>query len=264
MAPPCYPRWMEVRCPRCEREVNSEAVNVAKDLVYCGRCNQVFGLSQLLSESRAMEVRLEAPPPGAWFERTAQGFSLGATTRSPVAFFLVPFMLVWSGGSLGGIYGTQIAKGHFDLFQSLFGLPFLAGSVLFWAITLMAIAGRVSFERRGDVLTLFTGVGPLGWRRRLRWSEVKGVEPEDASARYPGSERQQLMLVTAERRAPIGSGVTKERQHFLENALLRLLAEERRGSTRDRGALGLSSDREERGALSPGVDVGVLSHLGDD
>ena len=51
--------------------------------------------------------------------------SLGATTRSPIAFFLVPFMCVWSGGSLGGVYGSQVLNGEFDLGISLFGIPFI-------------------------------------------------------------------------------------------------------------------------------------------
>lgn len=60
------------------------------------------------------------------------GFEISATTESPIAFFLVPFMLVWSGGSLGGIYGTQIANGHFNLFLSLFGIPFCNGDNIIW------------------------------------------------------------------------------------------------------------------------------------
>lgn len=119
----CYKGAVEVRCPRCEREVAPEAVNVQKDLVYCARCNQAFGLSQLVQDERALTVDLRRPPPGVWFERTPLGFRLGATTRSGLAFFLVPFMLVWSGGQFG-------------LLQSLFGLPFLAGSVLFWSVAL--------------------------------------------------------------------------------------------------------------------------------
>ena len=42
------------------------------------------------------------------------GFRLTLSTRSCIAFFLVPFTLFWAGGSLGGIYGTQIAKGEFN------------------------------------------------------------------------------------------------------------------------------------------------------
>ena len=41
-------------------------------------------------------------------------------------------MLIWSGGSLGGIYGTQIANQEFSLLQSLFGIPFIIGTINLW------------------------------------------------------------------------------------------------------------------------------------
>ena len=97
---------------------------------------------------------------------------VGATTRSVSAFFLVPFMLVWSGFSLGGIYGTHIVKGKFDPMMSLFGIPFVLGSVLFWSLALMAIAGKVEVRIRGEEGTIFTGLGVLGWTRRFRVTEV--------------------------------------------------------------------------------------------
>jgi hypothetical protein len=60
-------------------------------------------------------VDLDDPPRGAWYQVEFNGFVVGATTRHPIPLFLVPFMCVWSGGSLGGIYGSEFVHGTFDL-----------------------------------------------------------------------------------------------------------------------------------------------------
>ena len=65
-------------------------------------------------------------------------------------------MLVWSGASLGGIYGTQIIDREFDLIQSLFGIPFILGSLLFWTLALMAIWGKVEITLNNKGGKIFT------------------------------------------------------------------------------------------------------------
>jgi hypothetical protein len=127
-------------------------------------------------------------------------------------------MLVWSGGSLGGIYGKQIVSGHFDPGSSLFGIPFLLGSILFWTFALMAIAGRCEVAVSGDEATLFVGIGALGWRRRFRWSEVRAVHEAQTSTRYPGGHGSALAL-EGRTRLLFGSGVNDARRYFLLNAL---------------------------------------------
>src|SRR4051812_18688409 len=105
-------------------------------------------------------VDLTRPPAGARFVRNMRGFEVSVSTRSVLAVFLVPFMCVWSGGSLGGIYGSQVMQGQFDLMRSLFGLPFLIGSVVLGSLTLMAVAGRVHVQVKGNDGSVFIGVGP--------------------------------------------------------------------------------------------------------
>src|SRR5512137_2776592 len=100
---------MKVQCPKCHVDVPPANVNVAADTVWCAGCNEAFALSELVGKAGGEEVPIEVPPEpprGAWFEKNFDGWEVGATTRSPIAFFLVPFMCVWSGGSLGGIYGS--------------------------------------------------------------------------------------------------------------------------------------------------------------
>lgn len=142
------------------------------------------------------------------------GWTAGATTRSPAAFFLVPFMCVWSGGSLGGIYGTQIIGGKFNLLMSLFGIPFLLGSVLFWSIAAMTIAGKVILTANGDELTIFTGAWGLGWRQKVTITSDSRIYQGSSNFHYPGGQNQAI-TIEGPKSVRFGSGLSFARQMFL-------------------------------------------------
>jgi hypothetical protein len=118
---------------------------------------------------------MDAPPKGVWFRESIDGFRLGLSARSSAAWFLVPFMTLWSGLSLGAIYGTQIASGHFSLGASLFSIPFIVASLLFWPMALMTVVGRRELTVRGTEARYFVGFGPIGLRRHFAWSKVNSV-----------------------------------------------------------------------------------------
>jgi hypothetical protein len=106
----------KILCPRCRTEISLEDVNVSKDLALCRQCGQTWSYADLNEESKVSNFVPSEAPSGTWYLETGlRTFEIGATTRSPIAFFLVPFMCIWSGFSLGGIYGTQFSKGHFNL-----------------------------------------------------------------------------------------------------------------------------------------------------
>jgi hypothetical protein len=150
------------------------------------------------------------------------GFELGSTTRSAIAFFLVPFMCIWSGGSLGGIYGTQIYQHKFNLFMSLFGIPFFLGSIIFWSLALMATFGRTVIKVNGDQGTIFTGVGPVGWMRKFKWSGIREVSEGLGNYRRNGQYQQQIVL-EGDTRLTFGSGLRQDRRYFMLNALRSVL-----------------------------------------
>ena len=116
-------------------------------------------------------------------EETMDGFRLTLSMRSCVAFFLVPFTLFWAGGSLGGIYGTQIKQGKFDLMMSLFGLPFLAGSVFLIAFTVMAVAGRCVVELSGGRLAIRLGALGVYRTQSAAWDDVLSCRLTEATRR---------------------------------------------------------------------------------
>jgi hypothetical protein len=160
---------------------------------------------------------LNSPPSGAWYTPLADGFAAGATTRSWMALFIVPFTCVWSGGSMFGIYGTQLIKGHFSLGSSLFGIPFLIGSVFLVSWCAMSVAGKVTVSLHGDRLAIFTGVGLIGLTRIANLSDFKTAR-EDYSAMNTNRPARVIRLEGA-RGLAFGSMLSSERRYFLLAAL---------------------------------------------
>lgn len=157
-------------------------------------------------------------PKGCWYRETMDGWIAGATTRSPVAFFIIPFMCIWSGASLGGIYGSQIIAGKFDLFMSLFGIPFVLGSVLFWSVAIMCVAGKVELTASGEDLTVFTGVGKLGWTKKITITQASRVYTSGINYHYPGSNNVNI-IIEGPPNTRFGSGLSFVRQMFLSQLL---------------------------------------------
>jgi len=182
----------KILCPRCRLAVSLDDVNVATDIALCRQCGQTWSYADLNEESKTLDLVPQLPPGGTWYQETGpRSFVVGSTTRSPIAFFLVPFMCVWSGGSLGGMYGTQFSKGQFDLGQSLFGIPFILGTLLFGSIAVMSVCGKVTVTVDGDEGVIFAGAGPIGWRRRFNWRNVTSIRrTEKVGSR--GSVSEQL------------------------------------------------------------------------
>lgn len=211
-----------MKCPKCSTEIIYENINVMTDVGICQSCKHVFKISESLNASTNDGFEIENPPKGAWIRRELDQVVIGATTRSFIAFFLVPFMLVWSGGSLGGIYGTQIMAGEFDPFMSLFGIPFLIGSIIFWSIALMAIAGKVELTLDREGGSVFTGVGKIGLTQRFSWDEITNIREDGSNYRYPGGNGVKIQM-EGKKRLSFGTGLNDSRRYYLLRALKSIL-----------------------------------------
>lgn len=231
---------MKLRCPKCDNEFPEQDVNASANVAYCRTCGEGFALAELLGAGTAddpdAKVNLYEPPPGAWFEEFGDGFELGASTRSCMALFLVPFTLVWSGGSLGGIYGSQIAKGQFDLVMSLFGIPFFIGSIFLIGFTLMTVCGKIVVTvRNNEDGVVFIGVGPLGYRKRFNWSRIYRVA--EVASHSSGRVSYSLVL-EGDARVDLGR-ITNDARHRYMRAVLKAMLALRKLPTQAR-----SSDAE--------------------
>jgi len=185
-----YQGGVEFHCPDCGLPIATADLAPAQGLAVCRFCEKPFPLAASQAavpyEKRPLQP-VEAPPEGVSLIETMDGFRLTISTRSCVGFFLVPFTLVWSGGSLGGIYGSQIVRGEFDLVMSLFGLPFLAGSVFLFFLSFMATFGRFVVDSAPDgSLRIRKGGLGLYSTRTAAWTDVVSAELEEETSRKKG------------------------------------------------------------------------------
>lgn len=210
---------MKITCPRCHVSILASQLNVGADVAACAKCNEVFSIAALVAGGQVPDdFDLYAPPPGAWFEDTGTGWRIGATTRSPLAFFLFPFMCVWSGGALGGIYGTQFARGEFNPSLSLFGIPFVVGTLVLGSLVLMSICGQVVVSKEGDGGCVFVGVDSIGWTQRFDWASISRVE-EDRGYHH----NSRVVALIGQSRLKFGSLLSDTKRYYLLQGLRKLL-----------------------------------------
>ncbi|MEN9360798.1 MAG: hypothetical protein RL095_2333 [Verrucomicrobiota bacterium] len=208
---------MKLLCPLCQRPADPTQVNMAELIAYCPDCQETWNFGAKKADDAIDDKVLAKPPSGCSRTRDVEGVVLRTSTRSPAAFFLVPFMCVWSGFSLGGIYGTQIVQGKFNLMMSLFGIPFIAGSVLFWGIALMASIGREEILITRKELRYFIGVGRIGRRKVVALDDLKSVklgEGENLNGRVSAA-----IVIEGGTHLPLGGCLSQERRYWLYHAL---------------------------------------------
>ncbi len=201
---------MEVACTKCKRKIEAENINVATDIAFCTSCESLTSLSTLLESAPSKSFDAKSPVSGISVDDQGYNWSVSVSHKSWMALFFVPFTLVWAGGSLSGIYGTQIISGKFSLEQSLFGLPFLFGSIVLITLCLMSVFGRtlVSVEN-GKALT-FIGIGAIGWYRRFDWKSIDRVT-ENTSGQY------KHISLEGSKRLNLGWGLSAKKQYYMAN-----------------------------------------------
>lgn len=214
-----------MKCYKCNNEIPSVNINIQTDVAQCSACNEVFKISEHISNEPATNFDINDTPKGTWYKKGSRDIVIGASTRSSIAFFLVPFMLVWTGGSLGGIYGTQLLSGKFDLVLSLFGIPFVLGSVLFWAFTLMAIWGKVEITLTSKGGEVFTGLGKIGKTKRFTWEEISSVKESESSTKINNRQATNILL-EGKKRIVFGTGLSYNKKYYLLKALQQIIAKQ--------------------------------------
>jgi hypothetical protein len=189
---------------------------VSTDVAFCKKCSNVFQLSDLIvKQSFVEDIDLSKPPKGTWLKEGFNDVTIGATTRSPIAFFIIPFMLVWSGGSLGSLYGSQLISGKFDMASSLFGIPFLIGSIIFWSVGLMTVFGKTELKLTKQGGKVFTGIGVLGKSKKFTWDEISSIQEDHT---YGRKSTQTQLSLQGTRRLTFGVFLNSARRYYIMNA----------------------------------------------
>ncbi|MBH0058750.1 hypothetical protein I6F65_17545 [Pseudoalteromonas sp. SWXJZ94C] len=203
---------MEVNCNQCKRKIDAENINVSKDTAYCLSCESLISLSSLLETSASKKFDTTQSIDGVKVDEHGGNWSINASNRGLIALFLVPFTFVWVGSSLSGIYGTQLANGEFDLQKSLFGLPFLIGSVVLISFTLMSVFGRTNVSCENGKTLVFIGIGSIGWYRRFEWKNIERITES-----Y--SRQKKHLSLEGSKRVNLGWGLSSEKLYYMSNYL---------------------------------------------
>ncbi len=203
---------MEVVCTKCKRIVSIENVNVQKDTAFCDTCGEIFSLSRLVATAKNTKFDSSIAIKGASFVDKGSFWIVEVSHRSLQAVFLVPFTLVWAGFSLSGIYGSQIVSGEFDPGASLFGIPFLIGSVFLIELTLMSLFGKSLVSVENSRGLVFMGIGSIGWYRRFNWDNVSEIIENHG-------EQYRSIALEGAKRITFGWGLSEEQTYYMANIL---------------------------------------------
>ncbi|WP_027158828.1 zinc ribbon domain-containing protein [Methylobacter luteus] len=162
---------MNIYCPKCQKKIRFEDMNVAQDAAMCKPCNYVFKVSDFACNTIPRDFNPNSPPAGTWFNKTHDEIVIGASTRvSGAAFYLVPSMLV----CIGFIF--KVIKDYEFIHDATLALVILTIMSIYLAISsLMTSFGKVEVRIRNGIGTVFTGVGKTGWTRKFNWNEIDRI-----------------------------------------------------------------------------------------
>lgn len=235
-------------CPRCQRPIPDGDFHVAKDLAYCRACQESFSFADLMEEAE-LEVGLDVrhPPEGAWYRSegadTVAGVSLRSLSRAggalAIALFWNGIVSVFVCIALSGtlhLLGVPLPvwfpaptseKGAPGLgmlcFLWLFLTPFIVvGLTMIWGV-LAHLVGKVEVRVGKTEGTIFTGLGPLGWKRRFDPRQVESVKLVNEQSRKGQSQTCIQMALWSGKNIKIGGLLWGERQKFLAAVLGRMV-----------------------------------------
>lgn len=233
-------------CPKCNRVITGEDINVAKDIAYCRECNVSYSLTQLTHGAElASGVDLTRPPAGAWSRNDGSATVIGATHRSiGTAFGALFISLFWNGivsvfvclalgetlqhlhklprSFLNLEKGDQMPLG-LVIFLWIFLIPFIFVGMMLITTLFSSLFGRTEVRIQNSEGVVLVGIGPIGWRRRFDAQAVKEVRVEDT---YAGNNGRKTNIVIETREGKLikfGSMLRDERRKFVAAATSKAL-----------------------------------------
>ncbi len=214
------------QCCSCGAGIALADVNVANDIALCRACGKTMAFSDITPIPGAADIDLSRPPKGVRIEDSPiRGRSIIYRRISPLVFFLIPFTAAWSGFSMTGIYGRQIAKGEFDPGISLLGLPFFIGTIVLVSVILFMLFGRWRFSHNRGLLEVATEIGPIGWTRRLACDKSARVGIRDSAVRHNNVPQKLIHVECQGNSLKFGAIIPEDSKTFIAEAIRRMLME---------------------------------------
>ncbi len=215
------------KCRSCGADIPLADINVSADIALCRACGQTMPFSVIAPIPGAADVDLSRPPKGVTIERDPMKGTSIIYRKIPLAvLFLIPFTAVWSGFSMFGIYGTQIKTGRFDVGSSLFGLPFLLGTVALLALITFLLLGRCRIGFVRGVLEVALEIGPFGWTRRIQCDRGARVSIQTNPNMQVNNAPQRLIHVECKGKTlKFGTMIPEMQKNFIAEAVRRAVAD---------------------------------------
>ena len=213
------------QCKYCHSAIGVPDVNVATDLALCRTCGKTMTFSGIASIPDIHAADFTHPPKGVRIdEEFAGGRTVTYRKVSPVVWFLIPFTALWSGMSMFGIYGKQLQRGAFNLHDSLFGLPFLIGTVVLVSVILFLLFGGWRIRFALDVCEVSVGVGPFRWTRRQSYDRNSRVSLQTSSVRVNNVLQEVICLETGDQSLKFGSLIREDAKLYIAAVVRQTLA----------------------------------------
>ena len=193
-------------CPNCGKELALADVNVAQDVALCRACNYAGSFLAASAVPRLTDEELARPPKRVTLKREF-GDALTVTCRPTrgALWFLIPFVAFWSGGSMAGIYVVPLAKGTFSWQDGLFGIPFLAGTVVLLGIVFYLMFGRTEVTLSKGRIRVFTGVFGRGRTREMECGPGTAVVIEKSNYRSNNVPQPEIVVTSGTNRMAFGA-----------------------------------------------------------
>ncbi|MCK5529403.1 MAG: hypothetical protein KAI74_06940 [Kiritimatiellae bacterium] len=212
----------EYKCPTCRSTISVDDINVSSDIALCRSCGNSYAFSLINSSADISEDTLNSVPRGIKLKQSFNGgVNIVYHRLSPAVFFLIPFTALWSGLSMTGIYGTQIKKGTFNLAESLFGLPFLIGTIVLLSIILFCLFGKVVVSLNQGVGSVFTGVGTLGWTRHFSYDKHTLVSLKRTNVRVNNVQQVGISITNDSSKLIFGTMLKKDAKEFIAASIMK-------------------------------------------
>jgi hypothetical protein len=211
-------------CVSCRSSIALQDVNVSTDIALCRNCGKTMSFSEVINICGTNEIDPSKPPKGVLIEDSPiHGRSLIYRKVPAFLLFIIPFTVFWSGFSMFGIYGTQIKDGKFDLMRSLFGLPFLFGTIILLSVIFFGLFGRWRIGFSGGLVSVALQVGPIGWTRRILCDRSANVGIK-AAKWYKNNVPQKVIEVDClGKKMRFGSSLSDDAKVFVAEMLRRMI-----------------------------------------
>ena len=195
-------------CPRCGKPLPMDDVHVAKDMALCRGCGYSGPFLNVSAIPLLTDEGLANPPKRVTLKRDfGDSLSIVCRPKKTALWFLLPFAAIWSGVSVGGIYGMQIVQREFNPMLSLFGVPFLLGTAGLLTSICYLLFGHTTITLSREHVRVFSGLFGMGRVREMPCEKGTVVSIEKSDFRVNDVPQNEIALTSGGRTFKFGAMV---------------------------------------------------------